>query len=213
MFGLKEGKIALRNWKQMQRFRPWFHQVFLRSKIARNALKVCMHGYLSNGYLNSLSNFNFKKAKKITSLRPLLDQPWITTIMKVSMHSYLQNAPINLWLNFSFEKLFKRENSSNEHPNLWSNFNSEKLVRSETSPFIFARVGLEWVQIAWTITQVGMHVFISNGHPNMFGITPDSFLFHWHIIRLYISCGGWEPAFSPSYATTHIPIYLFIYNI
>ena len=66
--------MALRNWKQMQLFRPWFHQVFLSSKIARNPLKVCMHGYLSNGYLNSLSNFNYKKAEKITSLRPLLDE-------------------------------------------------------------------------------------------------------------------------------------------
>ena len=57
-FGLKEGKMALRNWKQIKHFRTWFHQVSLRSKIAWNPLKVCMHGYLSNGYLNSLSNFN-----------------------------------------------------------------------------------------------------------------------------------------------------------
>ena len=55
--------------------RPWVHQVCLRSKITRNPLKVCMHGYLSNGYLNSLLNFNYKKAEKITYLRPLLDQP------------------------------------------------------------------------------------------------------------------------------------------
>ena len=74
-FGLKEVKMVLRNWKQMQLFRPWFHQVFLRSKIARNPLKVCMYGYLSNGRLNSLSNVNYNKAKNITSLRPLLDQP------------------------------------------------------------------------------------------------------------------------------------------
>ena len=33
-------------------------------KIPRNPLKVCIHGYLSNGYLNSLSNFNDKKPKK-----------------------------------------------------------------------------------------------------------------------------------------------------
>ena len=49
-FGLKEGKLASRNWKQMQPFISWFHQIFLRSKIARNPLKVCKHGYLSNGY-------------------------------------------------------------------------------------------------------------------------------------------------------------------
>ena len=73
--GLKEGKMALRKWKQMQPFSAWFHQVCLRAKITQNPLKVCMHGYLSNGYLNSLSNFNYKKAEKITSLRPLLGQP------------------------------------------------------------------------------------------------------------------------------------------
>ena len=115
-FGLKEGKISLINWKQMQPFRLWFHQVCLRSKIAQNPLKVCMHGYLANGYLNSLSNFSYKKDEKITSLRSFLDQPWIKTkiapnIMKVSMHSYLPNPSINLRLNFNFEKLVKRETS------------------------------------------------------------------------------------------------------
>ena len=69
MFGLKEGKMALRNWKQLQPFRPSFHQVHLRSKITRNPLKVCMHGYLSNGYLN------YDKVKKIKTLKPFLDQP------------------------------------------------------------------------------------------------------------------------------------------
>ena len=40
---LKGGKMALRNWKQMQPFRAWFHQVCLSSKIARNPLMfVCM---------------------------------------------------------------------------------------------------------------------------------------------------------------------------
>ena len=106
--------MALRNWKQMQPFRPWFHQVCLWSKIARNPMTVCMHGYLSNGYLNSLSNFNYKKAEKLTSIRPLREQPWITTkiapnIMKASLHSYLPNVPINLRLNFNFEKLVKCE--------------------------------------------------------------------------------------------------------
>ena len=67
--------MALRNWKQIQPFRALFHQVCLKSKIARNPVNVCMHGYLSNGYLNSLSNFNYMKAEKITSLSPLLDKP------------------------------------------------------------------------------------------------------------------------------------------
>ena len=110
----------------MQAFRPWFDQVWLRSKIAQNHLRVCMHGYLSNGYLNSLSNFNYEKVEKIGALRPLLYQPWITTkiasnIVKNGMHSYLPNAQINLQ----------------------SNFNSEKLVNSETPLCCFAKVGLK----------------------------------------------------------------------
>ena len=71
-----------------------------------------MHDSLSNGYLNSLSNFNYEKVEKITSLRHLLNQPCIMTkiapnIMKVGMHSYITNAQINLGTNFSFEKLVK----------------------------------------------------------------------------------------------------------
>ena len=99
-------KAVLKKLKKVQHFRPWFDQVWRRSKIARNPLKVCMYGYLSNGYLNSLSNFTYKKVKKIASLRPLLDQPWIMTkitsnIVKVGVHCYLPNAKINLRSNFN----------------------------------------------------------------------------------------------------------------
>ena len=129
---------------------PWFDWVWQRSKIARNPLRVYMHGYLSNGYLSSLSNFNYEKARKIWSLRPLLDQPWITTkiasnIMKVGMHSYLPNAQINLW----------------------SNFNSEKLVKSETPLCCFAKVGLKQVKIFRNAVKVHVQVCLSNGHPNL----------------------------------------------
>ena len=98
-----------------------------------------MHGYLSNGYLNSLLNFNYKKAEKISSLRPLLDQPWITTktalnIMKVSVHTYHPNAHQKIWSNITserFEKgetllcsfskvVVKREENSSECRESWS---------------------------------------------------------------------------------------------
>ena len=112
-------------WKKVQYFRPWFDQVWLRTKIAWNPLRVCMHGYLSNGYVNSLSNFNYEKVEKIWSRRPLLDQTWITTklapnIVKVGMHSYQPNAQINLR----------------------SNFNSEKFVKTETPFSGFSKVGI-----------------------------------------------------------------------
>jgi len=100
----------------MQPFRPWFDQVWLGCKIARNPLKVCMHGYLSNGYLNFLSKLNYEKVRKISSLRPLLNQRWIRNkiapnIVKVSLYSYLPNAQINLRSNFNSEKLVKCETS------------------------------------------------------------------------------------------------------
>ena len=73
-----------------------------------------MHGYLSNGYLNSLSNFTYKEIEKITSLRPLLDQPQIMTkrtlnIMEVGVHCSLPNAKINLRSNFNYDKFVKSE--------------------------------------------------------------------------------------------------------
>ena len=129
----------------MQPFRAWFQQVFLRSKIARNPLKVCMHGYLSNGYLNSLWNFNYKKAEKIKSLRPLLDQPWImtkiaTNIMKVSMHSYLPNAPINR------VGLKGGENSSKCHKS-WSARLSTKRASKYMIKFQFWEIHQKWNSI------------------------------------------------------------------
>ena len=68
--GLKGGQNSLRTLKKVD-------QDFPRSRIVQNPLKVFVHGYLSNKYLNSPSNFTYKKVKQIASLRPLLDQPWI----------------------------------------------------------------------------------------------------------------------------------------
>ena len=109
-----------------------------------------MHGYLSNGYLNSLSNFTYKKVEKIASLRPLLDQPWKMTkiasnIMKVGVHCYLPNVKINLR----------------------SNFNSEKLVKSETLLYGFTEVGIKGGEIFWNVLKFHVHACLSNGHSNL----------------------------------------------
>ena len=132
----------------MQPFSPWFDQVWPRSKIARNPLKVCMHGYLSNGYLNSLSNFTYKKVRKIWSLRNLL--PWIipkitSNIVKFGEHCYLPNAKINLR----------------------SNFNFEKLVKGETLFDGFVEVGIKGGEIFWNVSKFPVHACLSNGHPNL----------------------------------------------
>ena len=56
--------------------------------------KSTCRDYLSNGYLNSLSNFNYKK------------------VTKFCMHSYLPNGHLNLWSYLNSKKLVKRETLS-----------------------------------------------------------------------------------------------------
>ena len=94
--------------------------------------------------LNSLSNFKYEKVGKITSLRPLLGQPYITTkivlnIVKVVVHTYLPNVQINLR----------------------SNFNSKNLVKSETPLCGFAKVGLkEGENILESLKSLHAHLLI-----------------------------------------------------
>ena len=115
-------------------------------------------------------------------------------IMKVDVHSYLPNAHLNLWSSFNFNKFVNSETlscgfakigitggeNSSKRPERLSvrlsikrasksmiKFRFEKLVRSETLSFIFGRVGLEGVKIARTSAKVIVHIFIWNGHPNL----------------------------------------------
>ena len=116
----------LRNLKKVQPFRPWFDQFWPRFKTARNPLKVCMHGYLSNGYLNSLWNFNYNKVEKIASLRPLLDQPWITTKIstsKVNLHHtvLLRFGLKELKITLNIMKVGVHTSHPNAHQKIWSN--------------------------------------------------------------------------------------------
>ena len=99
-----------------------------------------MHGYLSNGHPNSLSNFTYKKVEKVASLRPLLDQPWIMTkiianIVKVGVNFYVPNSKINLW----------------------SNFNSKKLFKRETLLYGFADIGIKGNEIFWNVSKFCVH--------------------------------------------------------
>ena len=106
-------------------------------------------------YLKWVPKFSFKfqlqeSKKKIASLRPLLDQPLITTkitlnIVKFGVHYYLPNAQINLQ----------------------SNFNSEKLVKSENLLYGFAKDGIKGGEIFSNIKKFHVHTCLSNGHSNL----------------------------------------------
>ena len=58
----------------MQRFRPWFDFDRGPKWLAIPKISTC-RDYLSNGYLNTVSNFNFKKVKKSAFPRTWFDQP------------------------------------------------------------------------------------------------------------------------------------------
>ena len=129
-----------------------------------------MHRYLSNGYLNSLSNFNYKKDEKITSLRPLLDQnssehheSWSALLSSKQMSKSIIKILIrrNWWnvklhyvvllrlglkgveIYWNVSNISMYACSSNGNPNLCSNLNSKKLLKSETPSCSFDRVGLK----------------------------------------------------------------------
>ena len=56
--------------KKSAYFQPLFDQPWMRDKIAPNILKIGLHAYLSNGYLNPLSKLNSEKDEKSTSYEP-----------------------------------------------------------------------------------------------------------------------------------------------
>ena len=156
--GLKEVKIIARN-------------------VAKFGVHACLSNGHPNLW-SSFNSWKLSKAKhhRAVLLGFGLKESKITlSIMKVRMRSYLPNAHLNLWSNFNFEKLVKSETlscgfakigvtggeNSSKRRESWSarlsikwasksmiKFQSKKLVRSETLSFIYARVGLEGVQIA-----------------------------------------------------------------
>ena len=72
----------------------------MRAKIAPNLIKIGVHFYLSNGYLNPLSKLNYEKVDKSASFQPWFNQPLTrakTTpnLIKIGVHTYLSNGYLN----------------------------------------------------------------------------------------------------------------------
>ena len=57
-------------WESLQRciFSTLFDQPWKRPKIAQNLIKIGVHAYLSNAYLNPLSKLNSKKVKTLEEI-------------------------------------------------------------------------------------------------------------------------------------------------
>ena len=104
-------------------------------KYPPNLIKVGVHAYLSNGYLNLLSNFNYVNVDKSAYFRPWFNQSWTRpkiapNLIKTGVHAYLSNGYLNPHSNFNSEKVKKtayfqpwldqpwmREKSSKSHKN------------------------------------------------------------------------------------------------
>ena len=73
----------------------------MRVKIDLNIRKIDVHGYLSNGYLNPLSKFNFEEVDKSASFQPWFGQSRMRdkiapNVIKIDVHAYLSNGYVNL---------------------------------------------------------------------------------------------------------------------
>ena len=96
-----EGQNNSKSNKNSAYFRPWFDQPWSGAKIDPNIIKIGVHAYLSNGYLNPLSKLNGKKVNKSASFQPWFDKPWMwakitPNLIKIGVHVYLSNGYLNL---------------------------------------------------------------------------------------------------------------------
>ena len=69
----------------------------MREKIAPKLIKIGVHAYLSNGYLNPLSKLNYEKVNKSAYFQQPLSQAKISpNLIKIGVRAYLSNVYLNL---------------------------------------------------------------------------------------------------------------------
>ena len=97
-------KFTFKNefWESWQNFffstlvdQPW-----MRSNTTPNIIKIGVHAYLSNGYLNSHWKPNSEKVDKSAYFQTLFEQPWTWNkiaqdIIEIGVHAYLSNGYLN----------------------------------------------------------------------------------------------------------------------
>ena len=84
----------------------------MRSQIDLNLIKIGVHTYLSNGYLNILYNFNSKKVSKSAYLQPWFNKPLTSAkiapnLTELGVHAYLSNGYPNPLSKLNYEKVKK----------------------------------------------------------------------------------------------------------
>ena len=84
----------------------------MREKIASNIIKISVHAYLLDGYLNQLSKLNFNNIDKSAYIRPWFYQPRkrakiAPNLIKIGAHAYLSNGYLNPPSKLNSEKVDK----------------------------------------------------------------------------------------------------------
>ena len=84
----------------------------MREKIAPNLIKIGLHSYLSNGYLNLLSKLNSENVDKTAYFQPWCDHPYrrakiVLSLIKTGVQAYLSNGYLNPLSKLISEKVDK----------------------------------------------------------------------------------------------------------
>ena len=101
--------------KQKCIFEPWFDQPWTREKITPNLVKIRVHAYLSNGYINPLSKLYFEKVDKSASFQPWFDQPWMRAKIAPKHIKIGGHACLSKWVPKSTFKTQFRESEKKVH--------------------------------------------------------------------------------------------------
>ena len=101
-------------WESQQKciFSTFLDHPWMRAKIAPNLIRIGVHAYLWNGYLNLLYNLNFQKMEKCNVLGLSLTKfdrgpKWLAIPKKYTCRDYLSNGCLNTISNFNFKKVKK----------------------------------------------------------------------------------------------------------
>ena len=113
---LSKSTLKIQFWESKKKciFSTLVWPTLNEAKIAPNLIKIGVHAYLSNGYLNQLSKHNSEKIDKSGYFQPRFDQPWTRSkiapnMIKIGVHAYLSNSCACLSLKWVNKPTFKTQ--------------------------------------------------------------------------------------------------------
>ena len=100
---------------------------------------IGFHAYLSNGYLNLMSKFNYERVDKSAYFQPCFDQPWRWA--KIGSHGCLSNGYLDQLSKLNSEKFDKRASFQPLFDHPWMRAKIAPNIIKNRRPCLF----LKWV--------------------------------------------------------------------